>query len=299
MTLNTQAIYPEMVMPTPDGARKLVRRMRTGLSEEGVIDFVSKTSPWIAPLPSAFFVHTAAVNNLHADPGLAWVIAVVIETLGLTTTHTALGMHTWNQGHRDQPEKQAPFGLAIALAVTYVLATLSLITVLEVLPEMQHYAPAMFPILAVVGAVNLAIRSHHNRRILEEKALLANQTARVEAREDDEHTLRVEEKRMRMIAKYGVDVARAVTFGPPQSVTQSVPLLSDMPNVTPNVTADATKSVTSASLTMKQRQEALLGYLEEHGDPGASELARIFSVNRKTIYRDLEALGLGGKQQDA
>jgi hypothetical protein len=38
------------------------------------------------------------------------------------------------------------------MAVVYVAATLMLISVLEVKPEWQHYAPAMFPILAVVGA---------------------------------------------------------------------------------------------------------------------------------------------------
>jgi hypothetical protein len=177
MTTNAQT-YQELFMPTPEGFANWFSNARKTIHEEGIIDFVSKLSPWIAPLPSAWFVHDATVRHLAAGSGLAWIIAIVIETLGLTTTHTALGMHAWNKAHANQPEKQAPFGLAVVLAIVYVIATLMLISVLEVKPEWQHYAPAMFPLLAVVGAVNLALRSHHNSRIREERSVVSDERAR-------------------------------------------------------------------------------------------------------------------------
>jgi hypothetical protein len=205
MTATTQT-YQELFMPTPKGFENLWASARKSIHEEGIIDFVSKLSPWIAPLPSAWFVHDATVRHLAAGSALAWIIAIVIETLGLTTTHTALGMHAWNKAHASRPEKQAPFGLSVILAVVYVIATLMLITVLEVAPNLQHYAPAMFPILAVVGAVNLALRSHHNSRVRLERSEIEETKQRQHQAEDEDRAQKLEEKRLRAMAKYGVTV---------------------------------------------------------------------------------------------
>jgi len=274
--------FQEMYMPTPSGAKEFWRNARQILSEEGIIDFVAKLSPWLAPLPSAFFVYEATIQHLTNQPLLAGTIAVVIETLGLTTTHTALGMHAWNKTHETQPEKQAPFLLSVILALVYIVATLSLILVLEVLPNLEHYAPAMFPILAVVGAINLALRSHHNTRIRDENNSTKDAIARQRQLEDEDRALKAEERRIKAAAKYGVTVPSTVSRG----VTSSVASLSDTSNVTSNSTLYATDS----RLDMSQRQAAIAEYLRNNGNPGASALGRMFGVDRKTIYRDLEAL---------
>lgn len=281
MTATTQT-YQAFFVPTPKGFENLWASARKSIHEEGIIDFVSKLSPWIAPLPSAWFVHDATVRHLAAGSALAWIIAVVIETLGLTTTHTALGMHAWNKAHASQPEKQAPFGLSVILAVVYVVATLMLITVLEVAPNLQHYAPAMFPILAVVGAVNLALRSHHNSRVRLERSEIEETKQRLHQAQDEDRAQKLEEKRLRAMAKYGMTVNPAVTSTVPHSVTLGVDTLSDIPN--------ATSNATSEKLTMPQRQAAIKAYLASNKDPGASALGRMFGVDRKTIYRDLEAI---------
>lgn len=208
--------FSEMYMPTPSGAKELWRNARQILSEEGIIDFVAKLSPWLAPLPSAFFVYEATMQHLTNQPFLAGTIAVVIETLGLTTTHTALGMHAWNKTHEHQPEKKAPFGLSVVLAFAYVAATLTLIGVLEVFPNVEHYAPAMFPLLAVVGAINLALRSHHNTRIREENETVKDSVARQRQLEDEDRALKAEERKMKAAAKYGVTVNQNVN---PPSIT--------------------------------------------------------------------------------
>lgn len=281
MTANAQT-YQEFFVPTPKGFENLLASARKSIHEEGIIDFVSKLSPWIAPLPSAWFVHDATVRHLAAGSALAWIIAVVIETLGLTTTHTALGMHAWNKAHASQPEKQAPFGLSVVLAVVYVIATLMLITVLEVAPNLQHYAPAMFPILAVVGAVNLALRSHHNSRVRLERSEIEETKQRQHQAEDEDRAQKLEEKRLRAMAKYGMTVTQSVPSIVPSGVESSVTPLSDIPNVT--------SISTNGKLTMPQRQAALKDYLANNEDPGASALGRMFGVDRKTIYRDLEAI---------
>lgn len=209
--MTTNAIqFNEMFMPTPEGAKGLWKSARQVLSEEGIIDFVAKLSPWLAPLPSAFFVYEATIEHLTDQSLLAITIAIVIETLGLTTTHTALGMHAWNKTHNQQPEKQAPFGLSVFLALTYVAATLTLIGVLEVFPNLEHYAPAMFPLLAVVGAINLALRSHHNTRIREENETVKDTVTRQRQLEDEDRALKAEERKIKTAAKYGLTVNQSI-----------------------------------------------------------------------------------------
>ena len=73
MTVNMQT-FDEFVMPTPKGLTLFWESARKTIHEEGIIDFVSKLSPWIAPLPSAWFVHDATVRHLAAGSALAWII---------------------------------------------------------------------------------------------------------------------------------------------------------------------------------------------------------------------------------
>lgn len=281
MTTNAQT-YQELFMPTPAGFANWLASARKTIHEEGIIDFVSKLSPWIAPLPSAWFVHDATVRHLAAGSGLAWIIAIVIETLGLTTTHTALGMHAWNKTHANQPEKQAPFGLAVVLAIVYVIATLLLISVLEVKPEWQHYAPAMFPLLAVVGAVNLALRSHHNNRIREERNVINDEKQRQREIEDEERAQKLEEKRLRALAKYGVPVNQNVNF----PVNHVIDGHSDSQN-----DGLADKLIAGKRSKIDARREQLIAIVRAEPNIEKAELARrlgLGSVN--TLNADIEHL---------
>lgn len=292
MTTNAQT-YQEMFMPTPGGFTNLWSNARKAIHEEGIIDFVSKLSPWIAPLPSAWFVHDATVRHLAAGSGLAWIIAIVIETLGLTTTHTALGMHGWNKAHANQPEKQAPFGLSVILAVVYVAATLMLITVLEVAPNLQHYAPAMFPILAVVGAVNLALRSHHNNRIRDEKSAINDDKQRQREIEDEERAQKLEEKRLRALAKYGMTVN-------PATVNQTVIPTINPPSITeidsPTDSALTAKLIVGKRSKIDARRDQLVEIVRAEPNIEKAELARrlgLGSVN--TLNADIEHLVAFGR----
>lgn len=289
MTTNAQT-YQELFMPTPEGFANWFSNARKTIHEEGIIDFVSKLSPWIAPLPSAWFVHDATVRHLAAGSGLAWIIAIVIETLGLTTTHTALGMHAWNKAHANQPEKQAPFGLSVVLAIVYVIATLMLISVLEVKPEWQHYAPAMFPLLAVVGAVNLALRSHHNNRIREERSVIDDDKARQRQIEDEERAQKLEEKRLRAAAKYGVIVNPVVSQNVNLPVsTPSISVIDGHSDSQNDGLAD--KLMAGKRSKIDARREQLIAIVRAEPNIEKAELARrlgLGSVN--TLNTDIEHL---------
>jgi hypothetical protein len=109
--------------------------------EKNAVKIVAKLAPWLAPFPSAYFVARSAIVHLNLPLSVAVVVAAIIETLGLATV--------------------------------YVVATLSLVVFLEVWPTLATYAPAIFPALAVVGALNLALISRQEQReasVVEEKA---------------------------------------------------------------------------------------------------------------------------------
>jgi len=144
--------------------------------EKNTIKIVAKAAPWLAPLPSAYFVARSAMVHLTLPLPVAVVVAAIIETLGLATVHTALWAYDWNT-HKRKSDPSAPVTLAVALGGVYVIATLGLVVFLEVWPPLAAYAPAIFPALAVVGAVNLALISRQEQREAEVR------TQKTEARE--------------------------------------------------------------------------------------------------------------------
>ena len=93
--------------------------------ERSAVKLVAKTAPWLAPVPSAYFVARSGMAHLALPLPVAIVVAAIIETLGLATVHTALWAYNWNETKR-QSDPAAPFGLAVALGGVYVVATLGL-----------------------------------------------------------------------------------------------------------------------------------------------------------------------------
>jgi hypothetical protein len=131
--------------------------------EKNAVKFVAKLAPWLAPFPSAYFVARSAMVHLSLPLPVALVVAAIIETLGLSTVHTALWAYDWNT-HKRKTDPGAPVLLAVTLSAVYVVATLGLVVFLEVWPFLATYAPAIFPALAVVGAFNLAMVARQEQR---------------------------------------------------------------------------------------------------------------------------------------
>jgi hypothetical protein len=131
--------------------------------EKNLVKLVAKLAPWLAPFPSAYFVARSSMIHLALPLPVAIVVAAIIETLGLSTIHSALWLADWNANKR-KTDPQAPVVVAVALGAVYLVATLGLVVFLEVWPGLATYAPALFPGLAIVGGVNLALISQQERR---------------------------------------------------------------------------------------------------------------------------------------
>lgn len=131
--------------------------------ERNLVKWVAKVSPWLAPLPSGFFVARVSLKHLDLPILVGVVTGVIIELLGIASIHTWLWLSDWNANKR-KVDPDAPATFAAFLGVFYLLATISLTVVLEVQPLLSTYAPAMFPLLAIVGALNLALIAQQEQR---------------------------------------------------------------------------------------------------------------------------------------
>jgi hypothetical protein len=147
--------------------------------EKNAVKIVAKLAPWHAQFPSAYFVARSAIVHLNLPLPVAVVMAAIIETLGLATVRTALWAHDWNS-HKRKSDPAAPVALAVVLGAVYAVATRSLVVFLEVWPTLATYAPAIFPALAVVGTLNLALISHQEQR---EATVVAEKAERRAARQ--------------------------------------------------------------------------------------------------------------------
>ena len=218
--------------------------------EKNAVKAIAKVSPWLAPLPSAYFVGRSAMVHLALPLPVAVIVAAIIETLGLSTVHTALWAYDWN-AHKRKTDPAAPVPLSVALGGVYVVATLGLVVFLEVWPGLATYAPAIFPALAVVGALNLAL------------------IARQELREAEVRTQRAEVKAARKARRPSV-------------------ALQASNNKKNDTNLDAL--LTGRRAKRRERMNALLAFYRDHPEAGPSDAGRSLGLSRQTIYTYLADL---------
>lgn len=221
--------------------------------EKNAVKVIAKISPWLAPLPSAYFVGRSAMVHLALPLPVAVIVAAIIETLGLSTVHTALWAYDWN-AHKRKIDPGAPVPLSVALSATYVVATLGLVVFLEVWPFLATYAPAIFPALAVVGALNLA--------------LIAQQ----EQREAGAEAQKAELKAARQAQRQGKRQASNDTKSDRHFDTL----------------------LTGRRAKRRERMDALLVFYRDNPEAGPSDAGRSIGVSRQTVYTYLAELERDG-----
>lgn len=136
--------------------------------EDSAIDVLAFFGPWLAPIPSAYLVEKSAQVHLEWHWVVAWLAAAAVEIVGVVSVVMALRLYEWNET-RNKTDVPAPFNLAIVNVVVYFIVTIGLTVMLDVVPSLAMYAPAIFPFLAAVGAVNIAIKNGQRRREKDKK----------------------------------------------------------------------------------------------------------------------------------
>jgi hypothetical protein len=148
------------------------------VNERSAVRFLAQTAPWLAPLPSAWFVGRSVYLHLL----LGWQLAVhpavnvavaalcglVVETLGIVSVHNTLALVRWNNhGHvrKQGGWEKAPVPLSLACVGIYFTAVGVLLVLLEAVPVTAIYTPPLFAVLAAIGAMNLGILDQHLDRL--------------------------------------------------------------------------------------------------------------------------------------
>jgi len=141
------------------------------MTESKITSLISRLSPWLAPAPTAYLVGRATMQHLGWPFLVAFIAAIIIECLGLTTVATTLELREYNLTKR-KSDPVAPFTLAAFMAGSYLVVAIGLTVMLDIAPVLSVYAPAIFPLLSLAGVTVIALRNDHQRRltpILEEK----------------------------------------------------------------------------------------------------------------------------------
>lgn len=133
--------------------------------ERTAVDVISVFAPWLGPIPSAYLVGDACINNLQWHIVVAVIAALSVESIGVVSVVTSLRAYEWN-ATKNKTDPAAPFLLSLFLVIFYLVVTVGLVVLLNVIPALATWAPAVFPLLAVVGAVNIAIKNGQQRREL-------------------------------------------------------------------------------------------------------------------------------------
>lgn len=135
-----------------------------GRVEAAATDAVARVAPWASPLPTAYLTARATVEHLGWSDALGLVAGLIIESLGLAATATALMLWEYNRGKR-KSDPVAPFVLAGVLVGMYFVSVVALTVVLDTAPALAMYAPLIFPVLSLAGVTVLALRADHRRRV--------------------------------------------------------------------------------------------------------------------------------------
>jgi len=235
--------------------------------EKNVIDLVAKIAPWFAPIPTAYLVGRATVVHLEWPPAIGFLAAVVIESLGLVSCATALDLYQFNQNRRKN-DPPAPFGLAVIMILIYFVVAVFLTIVLDIQPDWSLVAPAIFPVLSLVGVTEIALRKNYQDRIQK----IANEKADRKA----ERQASSSNKRQDLQGS-----GRAS--------------LSDMLSNNGQLDMNLTRLQAGRKAKLDSRLDRLLDTFRTNPNLGISDAARLLNVSRQTIYSYLEQLEQAGK----
>jgi hypothetical protein len=163
----------------------------TNALEKTLVDNVAATVPWLAPVIPAAIAYDHMVSVLLFAPWLAFVGAAVVELLGLSTVTTAVQFWQYNiagDSANPETERRAPFGMAFAAAAFYFLVVITVNVLLDEAGGTARLAKALLSTLSIVGALTVAIRSQHRRRVdeqaeVESDAISYQRELEAEARE--------------------------------------------------------------------------------------------------------------------
>lgn len=136
-----------------------------------LVSIIGRLAVWFTPLPSAVLVSRSAVRVFELDGLWPWVMAGVIELIGLVTSNLWLTAKEWNRG-KNKTDPQANELLAFGLMLSYFVTTGLLLLAFEIprvieTGNLVGLTALLFPVLSAVGIISLNERILQHRRVSE------------------------------------------------------------------------------------------------------------------------------------
>lgn len=233
-----------------------------------ILDFVSglenlltrlfvRLVPLCAPIPTAWLLYMAAVNNLGWSNGVAFAGALVVEGLGFSAVSVALTLYQYNQSKR-KTDPAGPLWLALLAVSVYFVSALALTVFTKISPGLAAYAAAVFPVITLTGALTWALHVDHDLRL---QAI-------------DEQKRKGKRKGNRQA-------------DPGET--------SNRPSGNGKINGELSKLQAGKQAKLDARLDALLDIYRDDPKAGPTEAAREIGVTRQTVYSYLDRLEAAGK----
>lgn len=131
-----------------------------------IMSWVALASAVLAPAATAWIIFAAASgrSTWPMPDAPAALLALAIEFIGVTATHTILVLRSYNATKR-KSDPAAPVSWAWAILGGYIAVTLFLTIALHVIPSAVIVAPALLPLLSLAAFGVLAVRQDHEARL--------------------------------------------------------------------------------------------------------------------------------------
>jgi len=148
-------------------AAGLVEHLMSAL-ELVLIAIVGRLATWAAPLPAAYLVGRSAAVTFDLDGSWPWIMAGIIELIGLVTSSLWITSREWNANKR-KTDPEANERLAVALMSIYFATTFALLLSVE-LPiyldtgRLEGLTALLFPCLSAVALLALNERAAQSKR---------------------------------------------------------------------------------------------------------------------------------------
>ena len=240
--------------------------------DEFAIDTLSRLTTWLAPLVPAIMVyHSAQVHIPGVDEWQAFVMAAVIELLGLSVVSNWLNVAEFNRQFAE--ERIGVLG-HLLMVVAYVATVLLIVVGLKVEPiTFGWLAIIMLSMLSLWSAVAFVQRRQHSER-------MAEKLSAIEVAERDKEFDR-QLRQAQRLAEHERKLA---------AIRDTVS--RDMSHVTGR---DMSRDM-SKTLSQADRHTALLSALQA-GDATIDyeAMASLLGVSARTVRRDVTALEAAGR----
>lgn len=158
-------------------------------AEKSFLDLLSALVPYAVPVIPAYLTYFHTRDIMHFPDNVAKSAAFVVEVLGITSVSTAIRFWRHNLKYKTEANR-APFWLALATYVFYIVVVLAVNVMLEVdaanRTPIVIWAIGLFSLLSMPSGVLISIRTQF-AQMLEEKQAGHRLTAVAGFNKDVEH----------------------------------------------------------------------------------------------------------------